>query len=121
MISASELNPHGYPVTPEIAGNLDKLLVAINKVRSAWGKPLTVTSGLRSDADQARINPKAPKSKHLIGAAVDISDPSGALYDWLKANPEVLEDAGLWCEERQGGWQHFQVIPPGSGKRWFIP
>jgi uncharacterized protein YcbK (DUF882 family) len=121
MISLEELNPHSYPTTAEIGKNLSDLQIAINKVRSAWGTPMIVTSGLRSQADQARINPSAPKSNHLIGAAVDISDPSGALNKWCKANEAILSGAGLWCEERQGGWQHFQIFPPKSGHRWFNP
>lgn len=123
MISLKELNPHSYPTTPEIDSNLQTLLVRINKVRTAWGKPMTVTSGLRSAADQARINPKAPKSKHLLGAAVDIYDPTGELKTWLKANPHVLIDSELWCEaaEATPTWCHFQCIPPGSGNRWFKP
>ncbi len=123
MISLKELNPKGYPVDAYIQGNLDKLLAALNEVRALWGKPMTVTSGLRSQADQTRINPKASKSKHLIGAAADIADKDGSLKAWLIANPEVLKNAGLWCEaaEATPGWCHFQCLPPGSGKRWFLP
>lgn len=123
MISLTELNPHGYPTTPEIDANLKMLLDRINKVRAEWGKPMTVTSGLRSQADQARINPSAPKSKHLLGAAVDISDPHGELKAWLKAHPEVLVNSVLWCEaaESTPTWCHFQCIPPKSGNRWFAP
>lgn len=120
MITLRELNPHNYLPTPEQDKNLAVLLEKINKIRMLYGKPMIVTSGLRSIADQARINPGAPKSKHLIGAAVDIAD-DGSLYKWLKSNPELLIEVGLWCEERQGPWQHFQCIPPNSGNRWFIP
>lgn len=120
MIELRELNPHGRPTTPEIDTNLQKLVEALNVVRLAYGKPMVVTSGLRSQADQARVNPSAPKSKHLIGAAADIAD-DGSLKVWLIAHPEVLERAGLWCEQGTVGWVHFQVIPPGSGHRWFLP
>lgn len=121
MISAQELNPHAYPTTDEQAANLAILLIRINTVRSEWGKPMIVTSGLRTPADQARINPSAPNSKHLHGQAVDIADPDGSLYAWTKANEELLVNTQLWCEERQGGWQHFQIVPPASGNRWFYP
>jgi hypothetical protein len=40
-------------------------------------------------------------------------------------HPELLESIGLWCEERQGNWQHLQCLPFGSYKpgqtRWFNP
>jgi uncharacterized protein YcbK (DUF882 family) len=125
MLTAKELNPKNYSLTPEQQVNQDNLLVAVNKVRLAWGKPMIVTSGVRSLEDQMRINPKAKASKHLLGAAVDISDPQLELTAWLKANPQVLEDAGLWCEDGNTNWVHFQCLQFGSwspGKlRWFKP
>ena len=121
MLSAGELNPHNYPTTPEIDANLATLLDRMNQVRKEWGKPMQVNSGLRSQADQQRINPKSPQSRHLIGAACDIEDADGSLNQWCKDNEELLAKVGLWMEERQGGWQHFQCLPPKSGHRWFFP
>lgn len=121
MISREEMNPHSYKLTDEQEANQQTLHVAINKIRSAYNKPMIVTSGVRSQQDQARINPSAPKSKHLLGAAVDIADSNGELYKWCKDNTKELEDAGLYCEEGTKGWVHFQSIPPKSKKRWFIP
>lgn len=135
MISMSELNPGNYDTTDEQATNLQTLLDRVNKVRAAWGKPMTVTSGLRTMEDHLRIyrekaekagvpfdESKVPmKSKHLIGAAVDIADGGLIITAWLKANPDALEDAELWCEAGNSNWVHFQCIPPTSGNRWFIP
>jgi uncharacterized protein YcbK (DUF882 family) len=123
MITLKELNKNGYKTTPEQDANLAILLERMNKVRAAYGKPMTVTSGLRSDADQARINPKAPKSKHLLGQACDIKDPNGELDEWCKANVKLLEEIGLWIEDAAYtvGWTHFQIVGPKSGRRFFIP
>jgi len=123
MISAGELNPHKYSTTSEQDANLSELLGKINQIRTLWGKPMTVTSGLRSEADQERINPSAPKSKHLTGRAVDILDGTGDLKKWVKANVSVLESVGLWCEDFKSTptWIHFQIVPPESGNRFFIP
>lgn len=135
MIVYKELNPKGFPTTPEIEKNLKELLKRINVVRTEWNRPMRVTSGLRSKEDHLRIyrniaisknkpfdESKVPMaSKHLYGKACDILDPNGELMAWLKANPEVLKDAGLWCEEGCLGWVHFQIEPPKSGKRWFLP
>jgi hypothetical protein len=60
-------------------------------------------------------------SAHLKGCAVDIYDPDGDLYKWVKDNEALTAEVGLWMEERQGPWQHFQTYPPASGKRWFNP
>src|ERR1035437_1856753 len=112
MIDAKELNPHNYPTTIEIASNLAVLLAKVNSIREQWGKPMTVTSGLRSQDDQQRINPKAPKSNHLIGAACDVFDPNLELTAWLKENDsQCLIDAHLWCEEGNNNWVHFQIYP----------
>jgi hypothetical protein len=123
LISAQELNSHGYPTTDEQAANLAILLDRINRVRAVWGHPMTVTSGLRSEADQARINPSAPKSKHLMGQACDIYDPDGSLKTWVMANMPLMETIGFWFEDFSStpNWVHFQIVPPGSGKRVFHP
>ena len=125
MISLKELNPHSYSTTPEINANLQTLYTAINYIRQKWGKPMIVTSGLRSEADQLRLinegKSTASKSKHLYGQAVDIEDADGKLHEWLKSDPKLLVDAKLWCEEGTNGWVHFQIVAPSSGHRWFYP
>jgi hypothetical protein len=125
MISLREINNHGYETTPEQDANLAVLVERVNLIRIAWGKPMTVTSGLRSHADQERINPSAPKSKHVLGAAVDIYDPELEITTWLKTNPDLLEQANLFCELGNENWVHFQCLPFGSyspgGTRWFKP
>lgn len=109
--------------------NINVLLERINKVRALWGQPMTVTSGFRSSVKHAEIYAKKGIAEdkipwgscHLSGSAVDISDPDGAIKNWLKANPEILENALLWCEDDTNGWVHFQIKPPLSGNRWFKP
>jgi hypothetical protein len=128
MITLKELNPHDYPTTEEVESNLKDLLDKMNKVRSIYGKPMTVTSGLRSQADQERINPSAPKSKHLLGQACDVADTDGALMNWVLDHLDLMKDIGLYFEhfgythpEGKGWWVHFQSVPPASGKRIFVP
>lgn len=123
MISYKELNPKGYKTDAETEANLQKLLKAINVVRKAYGKPMIVTSGLRSQLDQQRINPSAPKSKHLLGLAVDISDRDGKLWDWILENMDLMEKLGFYFESKAATpqWVHFQLAPPRSGKRIFLP
>lgn len=111
--------------------NILELLEKISKVREAYDKPMRVTSGYRSMADHERIykekgispNKIPRKSKHLYGQAVDIADPQQALAKWCTANVAKLESIGVWCEDPQYtlGWLHLQIVPPKSGKRFFIP
>ena len=123
MITLKELNPHNYLMTKEVEDNLHILLERINIIRTKWGRSMIITSGLRSNADQMRINPKAPLSRHCIGAACDVSDPNRELQIWIKANVSTLETVGLWCEsfDATANWIHFQIYPPKSGKRFFNP
>lgn len=122
-----ELNPRKYPTTAVIDSNLQVLCERLNIVRKAWGKPMIVTSGLRSEKQQEELikagKSNAKKSKHLLGMAADIKDPNGELAAFLKANPKILEEACLWAEasEYTPGWLHLQSSPPNSGNRWFIP
>ena len=111
------------------------LLDRVNKVRAAYGKPMTVTSGIRTWADHLRIYAakgitdvsKIPKASHHLetvtdSAAVDIADPGLVITAWLKGDgAAVLEDAGLYCEQGNSNWVHFQNVAPKSGNRWFLP
>lgn len=112
--------------------NLEELLKRVNQVRTAYAKPMIVTSGYRSMQDHLRIysqkgitdRSKIPmKSKHLYGQAVDISDPNKELQKWCLANVKLLEQIGLWMEDfsATSNWVHFQTLPPGSGRRFFLP
>lgn len=136
MITREELNPKGYKLSTELSRNLESLLVAMNIIRSAYGKPMYVTSGFRSIEDHKRIYMDIAKrqgvpsvripmgSKHLVAAACDILDTDGALYAWCKAHDAELAKAGLYCEDDKSVPRvHFQVLPFGSykpgGTRWF--
>jgi len=127
MIKLEELNKKGIEVDSIVESNLVTLMQRLNKVRELWGRPMIVTSGLRTPEQQQNLikagKTNATKSKHLVGAAADIYDPEGALKEWLLENPDVLEEANLWCEHWSATptWVHFQIFPPLSGNRWFIP
>jgi uncharacterized protein YcbK (DUF882 family) len=132
MISRNELckRVKWEDIPADHQNNLIKLLEKINVIRKAYGKPWIITSGYRSLEDHLRIykekgitdKSKIPmKSKHLFGKACDVFDPNLELTKWLKDNPSYLEDNGLWCEEGNKNWVHFQDEPPKSGKRWFLP
>lgn len=119
-------------VPKEHQENLKILLDRINIIRTKYGKSMTVSSGYRSKEDHLRIykekgitdTAKIPmKSHHLFGRAVDIADPNQSLQKWIKDNVKVLEDAGLWMEDFSATktWCHFQCVPPGSGKRFYMP
>ena len=101
--------------------NIDDLCAKVNAL--GYTLPMFATSCLRSIKDQQRINPKAMKSSHLYGCAVDVGDSDGKLAKWIKANEKKLIEVGLWCEDPKytPGWCHFQTLRPASGNRFFVP
>lgn len=107
--------------------NIMILLERINKIRSAYGKPMKVNDGIRI---RGLNDYGAKSSNHYLGAAIDIDDDdAGTLWKWLmlEENMQLLKDVGLWLEHgnythhKNGTWVHFQIFPPKSKKRIFIP
>lgn len=114
-----------YPAdyTKEVSDNIDKLLIALNKLRKAYGKPMTVSSGFRPPSINAATAGAAKRSNHMLGLACDFKDADGELDKWLMANLKLLEEIGLWLEHPDAtkGWAHVQIVPPRSGNRVFRP
>lgn len=134
MISYKELNPKGYTLTPEQEANQRRLFTAMNVVREKYGQPMIITSGVRSIEDQTRIDakrmgpsgkPAKPRlgSAHIKGAACDVWDRDGELWKWCMDNLELLTQLGLYLEDKTctPSWVHFQIVPPRSGNRIFLP
>lgn len=136
MISENEIT--GDQEILEIyKSDLKILLERINIIRKSYGKSMIVTSGFRSWYHHTEIYRKKAlkrgvpfyidqvpkKSKHLYCQAVDIGDADGELKKWVLNNIELLEKTGLWCEDFSvtKTWVHFQIYPPASGKRFFMP
>ena len=94
------------------------LLMALQRVRDDWGKPLVVNAGYRCPAHNAAVG-GAPNSAHLSGEAADIADADGSLKAWLTA--AMLEGYGLWAEDYSytSDWLHVQIRP--AIRRVFIP
>ena len=115
----------------DVQENLNQLFLKVNIVRKEYGKPMIVTSGLRTKkhhldiyARKGIFPPKVPmKSNHLYGRAVDFADGDGKLKKWILENIALMEEIGLWMEDFSATktWVHFQINPPKSGNRFFKP
>lgn len=72
-----------------------------------------------------RIDPSHPDSLHTKGAAVDIydPDPERRLWTWCVDHLDFITEVGAWLESRvySPNHVHFQVWPPASGNRIFLP
>ena len=128
MISKDELlkgRDAQYPsdYTQEISDNLDRLLAPMNQIRTAWARPMTVTSGWRPPSINAATPGAATHSKHMEGLACDIADPDGSLMAWVLSNLSLMQTLGIYFEDFRWtpNWVHFQLGPPASGKRIFVP
>ncbi len=138
MWTADRLNPHGFDCDTNTRMNLEALAFKLNKFEALYGKPLTLTSGLRSMKDHLRIyaqknaalkakglpEVKVPmSSKHLYGHGADMADPKGEIKAFVRKNKAKVQAIGLHFEnfDYTKGWAHFQSVPPNSGSFEFIP
>lgn len=103
------------PLNEEQEANLEKLLVAVNKLRKLYGKPMFVTSGYRPVAINAKIG-GGKKSAHLTCEAVDFADKDRSLTNFC--SDDILEECGLWMESPDVAttWCHLMIREPKS--RW---
>ena len=116
-------------LTDEITRNASRTVVLANELIAAYrehtgdSEPRTVNSGWRPVAVNAATANAAPRSKHMLGQAIDLSDPEGDLDEWCLAHPARLAELGLWQEHPAStkGWCHVQIVPPKSGNRVFYP
>lgn len=110
-----------FPLTPALETNLEALLVALNKFRDLYGKPMIVSSGYRPGYYNVQAG-GAPMSAHKVCMACDFADGDGALDAWIDANPKSLELCGLWREAPQStkGWTHLDIRNRGP-VRTFLP
>lgn len=127
-----------YPLalTPDIERNAARTVTVANALMArAMGAGLhfdsnpqtlsPVSSGWRPPAVNGATKGAAPSSKHMTGLAVDLYDPTGRIDAWLLTEPgqQALVDLGVWIEDPSAtpGWSHWQIVPPGSGRRVFHP
>jgi hypothetical protein len=118
-----DLNNYKLELSDTVRANLTELARRISLLEDECPFLFRVTSGYRDLAQQKRINPKALRSKHVLGCAVDIYDPYGRIWEWLEKNLWVLEKFDLYVENPKSdddGHVHFQSLPPGSKKRVFL-
>lgn len=99
-----------YPLDEDQKKNLKALRNAVNAFRKAYGKPMYVSSGYRPGKYNKAAG-GASKSAHLTCEAVDFEDNSGKIKQFIKDNPSILEDCGLYMEhpDNTPTWVHLQT------------
>ena len=111
-------------LTMEVVKNAWETVRRVNKLAEIAGwKDLVVSSGWRPAAVNSTVKGASPKSKHLLGQAIDLADPHGHIGRWCIDNQNALEKVGLWLESPDATptWCHLQIVAPLSGNRVFRP
>ena len=128
MISKQELlmgrdKTYAKDYTDEISKNVDELLVVLNKVRAAYGKPMTVSSGWRPAAINSNTSGSAKSSLHMQGLACDFRDDDRSIMKWVLNNLQLMQDLGIYIEDFRWtkNWCHMGIRAPASKNRIFVP
>lgn len=113
------------PIDDEQRTNALHLLSRVNELLKQFyeetgAQARVITSGYRPAAINAKAG-GAKKSKHMLCAAVDLSDADRKLAHWLTV--DILDKYDLHMESATATptWIHLQIFPPKSGKRIFFP
>lgn len=110
MIRREEITKN-QKIPEEFEENLQTLLIALNRIRPIYDKPMLVTSGYRTKSYNKCIG-GTPKSPHLFCQAADFKDSGGFLAAFCQNNLGLLEQSGLWMENPlfTRGWVHLDTV-----------
>lgn len=115
---------HEIPIAHQ--NNLTVTAERMSVLASNCPYPIKINDGYRRPQDQPKN--AALGSLHLVGAAMDADDDDTAyLWRWTFGNLDLLQKIGLWIEDPRwthghaGTWMHYQIFPPRSGNRIFVP
>ncbi len=98
-------------LTNEVLTNAQDLLLRVSKLLQQLKiPPPLISSGWRPRAKNTAVK-GAKGSYHMIGKAVDFSDPKGILGYQIIQNSTLLEEHGLWMEHLQATpvWVHLDT------------
>lgn len=99
-------------------GTLPKpdFMAKVEALRTAWGKPLKVTSAARCPHWNAIVSKTGDAGPHTTGRAIDFAVDRGDAYRLLKL---ALEQgfAGIGVNQKGGGrFLHFDDLPDAPGQ-----
>lgn len=102
-----------------IKENLQKLIEFLNPLREAWGSPIIITSGYRSQKLNDLLNGSST-SAHCVGWAVDMVPQNGELDKFKQFVRDYLKDKEFdqYIDEQSGNnsWVHLGLYHP-DGKQ----
>lgn len=127
MITIKDLNPHNYACSQLQVNNMVRLLRALSPIESKFyndtGNTFKITSALRTEEEQLKLNPAHPKSAHVLGLAADILDLDKSFWDWCMDNLDCIIENKIYLEDKLFTPKHVHctLVAPKSGNRVFKP
>lgn len=120
---------HAADLTDQIRSNANATIRTVNQALKMFEDETGLicdkcASGWRPPSINDATANAAKNSKHETALAMDVRDVAGrAFAGWCLCNLKKLEAIGLWMEDPRWTptWVHLQIVPPGSGRRVYIP
>lgn len=110
----------GLPNTPsaEQLANLEHLVNRVLDPAREWlGQPITINSGFRSPAVNAKVG-GATSSSHLKGEAADLDTmDNAALFHWLRAHTDYDQIIWEYGNDKAPDWVHVATRRNGGNRR----
>lgn len=110
--------------TPEVINNINLLVPKINAFLQDLGiDKVIISSGFRTYSTNKAAGGSS-HSNHMLGLAVDISDPDGSLDKLVSSRDDLKKKYDIWQESPDSthGWCHLDIKHrPGHDKNTFIP
>lgn len=93
MTYSDTAKKYGIDNTPpqSVIAHLNELMEFMDGLRAAWGSPITVTSGYRSEYLNSKVG-GSPTSVHKRGFACDTTPKNGRMKEYKKFVVEYLKD-----------------------------
>ncbi len=108
-------------IPAEFMENASNLLKNLQVIRNYIGKPMKIISGYRSLERQMKVNPSAPKSKHLSAEAADLqvsgmkaTELHTKILELIKDKKIVNGGVGLYVKS---DFVHYDIRKDGPA-RW---
>jgi uncharacterized protein YcbK (DUF882 family) len=102
----------GTPVPVELAGNLLRLIMALESLRRVWNAPITILSGYRTRSWNAHVGGR-PACRHLTAEAADVHVLDVAppqVYEAILRDPRHHGFGGVGLYH---GFTHVDIRPQG--------
>lgn len=94
------------------------LVYALDELREAYGKPLTITSGYRCPAHNSKVSETGESGPHTTGLACDIAVGGRDAWTILRLAMESRKFTGIGIQQKgPSRFLHLDMIPDSFGAK----